>query len=286
MSLPSEIADLTLPVARAPTGHLLVAAGLEHGPTESFLVDTAASGTLLAEELQPKTGWRRVRDEMIHDGSGGAARQTVVAARLRLGRWLTPEQELTVVGLGELSARLGVSIGGVLGLDVLARGELCLDLTAERMSLRPEGASIAFHERKGTRFATQEFRWLEEGLIVIDLLASNSLLTAILDTGAATSVVNDLGGGLAVDVPVDVTANALGLSGLGVPASPCSLGPIRFGDLTLPPAPVYRAPLPVFEALRLADKPAMLLGVDLLVHRVFAVRFSTREAFLSHVPKV
>ena len=98
-----------LRLERAPTGHLLVAVELDGRGPLPFLLDTAASGSVVSPAVLPP-GWRdRVRTvegEEVHGAGGSLPQETVVCDTLTLGPWTCTEVELTVLDLGHLKDHL------------------------------------------------------------------------------------------------------------------------------------------------------------------------------------
>lgn len=275
-------ATIELSVGCSPTGHLLTEVGIGGQPPRLFLVDTAASGSLVSTPALPPDWEERIAEDaegVVHGAGGALAKpRRFLRERLRLGGWASPEMELTVLDLSPLAARLGAPVAGVLGLDVLALGDLWLDLPAGRLFLSAGPEATRPAREAPHLFLHQPFRRSPDGFLLLDLeLADRSGLTALLDLGAATSLLNEAAADripTAGDAPRPAgKAVALGADNRSVPVTPLSLGGLRLGGAEAPPFPVYAAPLPVFARLGLADSPAMLLGLDFFARRALGISF-------------
>jgi predicted aspartyl protease len=91
---------------------------------------------------------------------------------------------------------------------------------------------------------------------------------AILDTGAQRSIGNlalARALRLALETGPDTAAVVRGADGRALAARQLETPGIRLGATTLPAQPLLYADLPVFASWRWQDRPALLLGMDLLV---------------------
>lgn len=288
-----------MPLKRAPSGHVLIDAVVEVRTGERvqipFLLDTGASGSIVSRSVLPSTVLTAVESltsGVIHSAAGRVTgNRDILRARLHLGVWTSPEIELTVLPLEELATIVGASLGGIIGLDLLALGELWLDLSAGRLMMSAGKSRPAIIESDLKSFTSAPFRLIADTLIVVEVRLRDVGAAAVLDLGAAVTVINQAAADRILRSEKDGGvirtrgAAALGAEGLGVAASPHILEHIRLGAVEVTQFPVYIAELPVFETLGLHKTPAMLLGLDFMADRIVGIDFSGEQFYLSRHPR-
>jgi hypothetical protein len=140
-------------------------------------------------------------------------------------------------------------------------------------------------------FASAPFRLVADTLIAVEVRLRDVSAAAILDLGAAVTVINQAAADRTLGSYEDGGAigtrgaAALGAEGLGVTASPHTLEHIRLGAIEVTQFPVYIAELPVFETLGLHETPAVLLGLDFMVDRIIGIDFPAEQIYLSRHPR-
>ncbi|CAL9469585.1 hypothetical protein SUDANB95_02792 [Actinosynnema sp. ALI-1.44] len=267
-----------------PSGHPVVPVGVGTQAPLPFLVDTGASGTVLDEAAVPLDSPGPDPTESAVHGALGVTdpRRRVVGTVLRLGGWTTERMELTVLPLDTLSAQVGTPLGGVLGLDVLALGVLELDLERWTLTLSAPDHRV---RRPGTFDGESPFRRGPGDLVLLPAEVNGVEVTALLDTGAAVSVLNRRGGaaaGLAVDpVGGGATGYAAGIGAGRTEVTRTRITEVRMGSIVLPGAVVTVADLPVLTVLELDQVPALLLGTDLLGGHVVVVDFPASRMYVT-----
>lgn len=168
---------------------------------------------------------------------------------------------------------------------------LTLDLSARRLMMSAGKSRPAIIASDLKSFASAPFRLIADTLIALEVRLRDVGATAILDLGAAVTVINQAtanrillsekdGGAIRTQ-----GAAALGAEGLGVAASPHTLEHIRLGAVEVTQFPVFIAELPVFETLGLHETPAMLLGLDFMADRIVGIDFSGGQIYLSRHPR-
>ena len=105
----------------------------------------------------------------------------------------------------------------------------------------------------------------------------------MLDTGARKTRINwRLGKLLGLDAaalpPGDVIQGA---TNTAVVSSVATVRDVRFGRVLLSSAPVLVADLPVFELFGVADRPAVIFGLDWLTTTRLVVDFPARRIWFS-----
>jgi predicted aspartyl protease len=288
-----------VPLERAPSGHVLIEAVVEVRTGERvrlpFLLDTGASGSIVSRSALPSTTLTAVEpvtSGVIHSAAGQVTGdRDILRARLNLEAWTSREIELTVLPLEGLATALGVPLGGIIGLDILALGELWLDLGNGRLMMSAGKSRLADIASDLKSFASAPFRLVADTLIAVEVRLRDVGATAILDLGAAVTVVNQAAADRTLGSDEDGGATgtrgtaALGAEGPGVAASPHTFEHIRLGTIEVTQFPVYIAELPVFETLGLHETPAMLLGLDFMTDRIVGIDFAAEQIYLSRHPR-
>jgi len=220
-----------------------------------FVVDTGANQSVLSSELAAQIGLTTGPMEPLHGVAGVQMTATTMA-------------DLTIGGRVQQNATLsllpGAAIGGagLLGLDRLEDQRVTLDFKARTLRIEPSRG--AYHDPldrvlKATKRDGQ--------LTLVDADVAGIPVTAFIDSGAQSTIGNRLLHQYAMNLyPGTRTATTVVLSATGqtVPAEMAELARLRVGGLLLPNWPVAFADLHTFELWRLVDRPAILLGVDIL----------------------
>lgn len=272
------------PLQRTAAGHLAIEVTLQGSERLLFNVDTGAGATAIYEHarkrmrLVPEPG---ARVQM----QGAAGAQMVERYRLPL---------LSVAGVharGLLVSGLptgishGLEVTGILGRDVLSQYVVEFDLVRDRLGLHAAGTlpdsargwqAVPFRLRPGV------------GLVEFTAELGGAKVRSLLDTGARKSFVNWRAAGAAGISPQSpglvrklaaggATAHAFSFHVGSFPD--IEIGLTRFPDPTL-----SIADLPVFDALGMGDRPAMIVGLDILGDRRFVIDYPNSRMLLERRP--
>lgn len=242
-----------VPIAWSESGHPTIPATVDGKGPFPFVIGTSAEGTALfnafaAEQglLPTDPGAEGSEDQPADAGTVRTARVGAVEVDGRTAHnveaIVLPDQP----GAGPLS--------GVVGLDVIGRYAVEFDMRGGQVALHPPGTLPA---RLGNdRMKPIQAVRLRGGLLGLPVTINGVEGIALLDTGARESRIN------ARFARAAGLAGAPGPDGEGAAAAPAT-GTVEFGNVRkMLGARV--ADLPVFRAFGIADRPAMLLGMDLL----------------------
>lgn len=233
-----------------------------HGPYR-FVIDTAASSTVVLPSLHaalPVTLEKRGGQQV--NGAAGSADVAMVAIRD------LETQGKRFTGLTAFDMPPGpidtLQVHGILGADVIAHAVLDIDLKGGHWAIRDEipvlpssaiqhRASIKLDDARAPRVTV----WLD-----------GYPIDAVVDTGARVTVVNWRAAELLGLTPASESLRAgsavKGVSAHATANSVHTARKLEVGGATIA-SPEFRiADLPVFKAIGLADKPAMILGIDQL----------------------
>lgn len=257
----------------------------EAGPY-AFVVDTGANRSVLSQELARALNLPSAGRAPIHGIAGVEPADTASVATLRVGELLSRRLRLPTLP----RARLGVD--GLLGVDVLREREVTLDFEARLLRITPSGRGVkAVRGVANSRLAElipedsvivpARFRFGQ--LIIIDADVGGVPVTAFLDSGSQNTVGNlalqrqvfgrlpDLASRRAVVQLMSATGQIA--SGELSPLPGLRLGGLRIGRLS-----AVFADLHIFDVWDLADKPAVLIGIDVMRHfRSIRLDFGRRQ---------
>lgn len=238
-----------------------------------FVVDTGANRSVLSTEVAEALGLQPSGQAMVHGIAGILPSRTVLVRHLTIAGLLTRRVRMPVLPRRYLGA------DGLLGVDVLTNRRATLDFERQSFSLASGGATPTVARSAGARraddVASNEVvvpaRHRFGQLTIVDAELGGVRLTAFLDSGAEMTVGNTslaaaLRGrpGLINDRPLQVelvSATGQLVAGEMTTVPPLRLGGVRLGNLSC----VF-ADLHTFEIWQLNDRPALLIGVDVMRH--------------------
>lgn len=220
-----------------------------------FVVDTGANRSVISEELAGQLGLPPGPSQPVNGVAGVRMAPTTVAT-LTVGA----RSQVGVV----LSILPGSAIGaaGMLGLDRLEGQQLTLDFRGRALHIDPPGGS-----RGGAAEMTMKARRRDGQLILVDVDLAGIPLVAFLDSGAQNTIGNMALRARAIARDPDspwARSPVTSVTGQVLNAEVADLPRLRVGGMRLPNWPVAFADLHTFRLWKMIDKPAILMGVDVL----------------------
>ena len=261
-----------VPLSIAESGHATVPVEIEGIGVFEFVLDTGAEGSALyspfdtahevplraeATELQGQTGSAPVRLAALPPLSVDGLRAEEVAAVV-----LEPRAD-------------GVPLAGIIGLDVFGGAALDFDLPHGRAAFLASGSRLpGLDARDAVSAATTT-----GGLLTFPVVIAGVEAVAVLDTGARKTRINwRLGRLLGLDAATLARGDVIqGATNNAITTSEATVRDVRFGAVRLPSAPVLVADLPVFDLFGVADRPAVIFGLDWLTATRLVVDFPLRR---------
>lgn len=236
------------------------------GPFQ-FAVDTAASASVVADDLAAQLGMQTAGELDMHTVIG-LERVPAVRARTLSSGSLSVGGARMAVG-----TRPGlIGLDGLLGLDLLADQRLIMRFRGGgRSSInrsRPDPDQFLGVVRPRVRFQPPAGGGSQ--LMVVDALVRGHAVQAVVDTGAQVTLINPALAAAAGARPFQsrnaATGNALVQSptGRAALAQAMVVSAVHFDELVLDRLAVLMGDFHIFRLLGLADTPAMLMGVDVL----------------------
>jgi hypothetical protein len=224
------------------------------GPYQ-FVVDTGANQSVISAELAAQLGLTLGPAQPLN-GVAGVEMTPTVTCQLQLGP--RPPRQATLSVL-QASAMGGP---GMLGLDQLDDARLTLDFFRQTLSIDSGPALPGI----GDSFQMKAER-RDGPLTLVDANLAGIPVTAFLDSGAQDTIGNMALRQVAItrypltpwsQVPI------YSVTGQTAVAEFADLPALRIGGVTLPTWPIAFADLHIFRLWNLIDRPAILIGVDVL----------------------
>ncbi|MFD1610688.1 retroviral-like aspartic protease family protein [Sphingomonas tabacisoli] len=222
-----------------------------------FVIDTGAERTVISRQLADRLGLAQgpVRNLVTVTGAGKV--NTVLVPSLELSGSKVKEIEAPALD----QAHIGAS--GMLGIDSLQTRRVLLDFKKNEMKVVP--SRYAGDTDPDTIVVTARSKYGQ--LILVDSRFLGEKVQVIIDTGAQTSI-----GNLALlkritqrkKAPVTRTVTVTSVTGQTLEAQFAQIERIQIGGVDMNNIPVAFTDAEPFKRFGLANKPALLLGMDAL----------------------
>lgn len=221
----------------------------------SFVVDTGANQSVLSVELATQLGLTFGPEKALNGVAGVQFAPTAIVELSVAGR-ARPGVELSVL------PQAAIGGAGLLGLDCLDGQRLTLDF--RRQQLRIE--SHRFYDRNPDDIAVKARR-RDGQLTFVNADLAGVPVVAFLDSGAQNTIGNRQLQQLAMlrnPKSLWTPTPIVSATGQTIDAEIADLPMLRIGGMRLPNWPVAFADLHTFKLWSLIDKPAVLIGVDVM----------------------
>lgn len=235
-----------------------------------FIVDTAASDTVLTDDVISRLGLTgRGEPAEISGATGISAIEFYRLESLRLG---TREfRSLGAYSLPSLSAP--VESDGLIGADILRRHVVEFDIPGQKLRLFTPRTNFGL---AGGNWAVIPFHERADGLLIVPVSIGRITMPALLDTGAVQNIVNHEAArqiGLHLFPDSDSREPVFGASGHVQDMTQIQVSRFRIGNLAFGSSRVGITDLAVFDTLGIGDGPAMLLSTEAFANRRFIVDY-------------
>ncbi len=241
------------------------------GPYE-FLIDTGAERTVISAELARKLALVQGTRARMHSMSGVGDVETVIIPKLQVSR-----RSVAGIHAPALSAA-NIGASGMLGIDSLQSQRITFDFGRKKMTVVP--SSSREPDRDPSEIVVRARSRLGR-LVLVDASLDGQKLMVVLDTGSEVTVGNDAlrrklvaKGKMGVTIPIEL----ISVTGGVIQADYTRVREVRLGGVRIKDLPVAFGEVHPFKQLDLADRPALLLGMDAL--RLFdrvSVDFANRK---------
>ncbi len=246
-------------------GHLLTPVYINNAGPFLFIVDTAASRTVISEGLAKALSLPLMenREGRLVAASGEATTRVYHMKTLGFAGQAWPLGP--VLAIPDITAKHGYY--GILGLDVLASQVLLLNFETGTLVLmsskdaRQRRRTGTWHKIRGDRnFA---------GFLSVNMRLGRNKIKAIIDSGARRSIGNgQFGLKLENLSPASIMAQEQIITGVTLPhiaARTGTVSSINLQRLRWTDAEILVADLAVFDVLGLTGQPSLILGLDFLL---------------------
>lgn len=222
----------------------------------AFLVDTGATTSVITSEIADRLGLERGGQGRLHSIAGAQPVPMARVASLAVGK--RERRNMTVAVLPREQLRMD----GILGLEWLGQASLLLDFGRRRMVVG-EALPVADEQT-----VTVKSKLVRSGLILVDALIPRQRVIAFIDSGSTTTAGNLAlldaardGGALVGGAGPKELISATGqvLDGRSAVLTRLTLGPMTLRNL-----PIVIGSIHTFAYWGLQDRPAMVIGTDVL----------------------
>ncbi|MBO9547352.1 retropepsin-like aspartic protease [Caulobacter sp.] len=234
------------------------------GPFQ-FVVDTGADRSVLTPSVAERLALPRGPDVMVHGVSGSVLSQTALVTLLRSGDSRLTDATLPVLPFERIGA------DGLLGVDILEDRNIVIDFRKKQLEIRrssPVNGSFRL-PREVSVMADEKFG----RLTLADSRIAGARSLAFIDSGGGVSIGN-MALARAIAARRRRSPDHFQPARLLTAGGEMLLGEFRvvpsitMGELRITNIPMAFADLHIFDVWGLNDRPAALLGVDVL--RLFA----------------
>jgi len=256
-----------VPLAIAPTGHATVPVHGSFGEAQ-FVFDTGAEGSAVYADFADKAKLAAAGSEMLQGQTGASEVPMVTLDRIALDG--VSKDGLTAVRLDPRAD--GVPLAGIVGLDLFGDRTVDFDLPRKRLRLLPPGSD------QGIKSTPVSATPTTGKLLTIPVRIGKVTGTAVIDTGARKTRINwSLGRLLGLDPAALAKGDTIqGATNNAIETVATRVADVHLGRRILADAPVLVADLPVFDAFGVADRPAIILGMDWLEGVRMVIDFPAR----------
>ncbi|MGL4313532.1 MAG: aspartyl protease family protein [Sphingomonas sp.] len=279
----AALADDVLPTGTAPPPPVNVALGADvpgrmtvpvtigtHGPYQ-FIIDTGAERTVISRQLADALHLQTGPTVRVMAMAGAADVATVVIPALTVSATGTSRIEAPALDANDLGA------AGLLGIDTLQHHAVSIDITHQRMSVRPS-------ERRRPRPAEPgeivvQAKGLLGQLVVTDAFYHGQRVRVVIDTGSAVSMGNlALKAAVARRMGATQPVSLISVTGRSLQADYTQVPAVQLGTMTINNLPIAFADAAPFRRLGLESRPALMLGMDAMkLFRRVDIDFANRE---------
>jgi clan AA aspartic protease (TIGR02281 family) len=248
-----------IPTKRDQSGRIIVPVMINGQGPFRFVMDTGANRSVLANHMLEKLGLAFSDEAMSVELSGvtGQARvRTVAIKRLQAGALQLENIDMPVIGATM------ADLDGVLGTEGLEGKRLTVDFVRDRITIEE-----SHNERAPPGFLVLSAKFKYGQLLMVDATVGKVKTKAVIDTGAENSLGTEklrqalqfqmtdrvAGSSRVVGVTADVQTGDLVFAPL-----------IRFDSAEIAGVKITYGDFHVFKLWDLVDKPALLVGMDVL----------------------
>jgi predicted aspartyl protease len=252
-----------------------------------FILDSAAGGSVISPDTRNALGFTENDGEIATIvGAGGEVNyQSLKIPKISVGGFTRNNFNVTVIDLKKFQKKEGGEpYAGILGNDFLRNFDVELNLPGSKLYLYPHDDKGQTEVSKLKKLPGISNQGMAEGFIGFNVFVEGKPVNAILDTGAPATIMN-----WHASKQANITQETEGVrrreqatGGLGTQRAETFLynfKNIKAGNTRFFTDEIRIADLPIFRALGLSEKPAMIFGLDMLKKQVLFVSYSTKKIY-------
>lgn len=234
----------------------------------TFVIDTGAGSTAISDTVAAQLRLPAMDPVLVHGITAATVTQSVAVERMVLSGLGFRNLRCPVLPRDQLGA------DGLIGLDALGKFRLSFDVMRRSASLSVRGIRIVMGGDMNTgsriqRDGIRSVRGRFGQLILTQVVVEGQSVAAFIDSGAQYSIGNlalreALATRRARGSRIARTIPLYGVTGQSLQADLARAADLRLGSSRLGATPLLFADLHCFRTLELADRPALLIGADLM----------------------
>lgn len=269
----SPVSRDTIALTADPDRRMTVKVLLDGKGPYSFIVDTGAQRTVVSSELAAMLALRSAGPARLHSVTGSERVSLVHIETLDIDRYRSTALRAPTITAANLGAQ------GLIGVDSLQKQRVTLDFRSGHMTIVP--AKVR-EPRVDDNDIIVRAKSKAGRLVIMNAMLDDERVAVILDTGSQTSLGNE-----ALKRRLyrherqrpSQLIQLIDVNGGRMMATATTTSTLRIADFTLRELPIALADAHVFRELGMADKPAMLLGMDALhLFERVSIDFAKRTA--------
>lgn len=223
-----------------------------------FAIDTGADRTVISESLAKRLGLSGDGQAQLHGVAGVDRVQTTRLSSLKVGAKEVADIRAPILPDSALGA------AGLLGIDAVAGQRVTMDFVDKQMTVRPASFREASDRDPDTITITAKRRFGQ--LVLVNASVNGQKVYAIIDSGSQVTIGNPKLRQMLVrrEKGDEVSTELVSVTGRRIAANYGMLPRMKIGDVIVGDVPILYSDAHPFKRYRLHNKPAMLIGVDIL----------------------
>jgi predicted aspartyl protease len=242
----------------------------------AFVVDTGSNRTVVSDTLARQLNLPGGRTISLHSATGPIDTATAPVGALQVGQRRMRNLVAPVLNAGNLGAV------GILGIDAVADQRIVMDFLGNKMSI---GDTAARRDDSGAVVVRARSKYGQ--LLLVDSWVEGVPIYVIVDTGGEISIGNSVLRAMLTKRRSEepTPTKVISVSGESVMADLTYLPRVNLGNVIISNLQIAYADIYTFRKFGLADKPAMLLGMNILRYfgRV-SIDFPARQVSFNFKP--
>ena len=250
-----------VPTQRDRIGRILAPVMINGKGPFRLIIDTGANHSTVSPHMLEKLGLVPTpeNDRIVHGVTGSARVPAVLVDRMESGLLVVEQSFLPVIG-----STMTADADGILGVAGLRNARIIVDFRRDKVSItraRPRDDIAG-------EYLVIEAGRMPDGVLAVDASVRGIRTRAIIDTGAERTLGNlKLREALRTqrrDRDSPRSADVYGATPEVFVGEPVYAPAIRLGEVTVSGVDIIYGDFPIFKTWELDERPAMLIGMDIL----------------------